>query len=203
MKVVNALFIAICATLVARVAAEDAVIFSGEDRFRKNWTVSTWGGLEVREGEGEGGGAAVSTVLTNKVAPWSGVTLQLAFDQSSASGAIPLDDALKDGGAVVLKLNAGKTGDGESGGGQALQVSLRFLVDGKSVSAKAIPLGRFGLAAIDNISSTWEEVRIPLDIVLQQMPDPSAVQGLLGVGLQYVDRASCEILVGDCRVKSE
>jgi hypothetical protein len=203
MKVSQCLFIAVCAATLAQAVAEDAVIFSGEDRFRKNWTTSTWGGLEVREGEGENGGAAVVTLLTEKTAPWSGLNLHLAFDQSRDGGAIPLDDTLKEGGILVLKLNAGKGPDGQPGGGQALQVSLNLLVDGKAVPVKALPLARFGLPVVDTDSSSWEEVRIPLAVLLKTMPDPAAVQGLLGVGVQYVDKPSCEIAIGDCRVAKE
>ena len=203
MKVTTALFIAVCAASLARAAAEDAVIFSGEDRFRKNWTSSTWGGLEVREEEGENGGAAVATVVTEKAAPWSGLNLHLAFDQERSQGAVPLDQDLKESGVVVLRLNCGKNSEGQPGTGQALQVSLNFLADGKPVAAPAVPLARFGLHAVDGDSTTWEEVRIPISTVLQKVPNAPDVQGLLGVGVQYVEKPSCEILIGDCRVVKE
>src|SRR5689334_14821755 len=96
MKLTAAVCLAACAISMARAAADDAVIFSGEDRFHKNWTSSTWGGLEVREGEGENGGAAVSTVITEKATPWSGLNLHVAFDQDRAKNAIPLDSDLKE-----------------------------------------------------------------------------------------------------------
>jgi len=203
MKFPAAVSLAICVFSMARVAADDAVVFSGEDRFRKNWTSSTWGGLEVREGQGENGGAAVCTVITDKTAPWSGVNLHVAFDQDRAKNAIPLDADLKDGGVLVLKLNCGNDREGQPGGGQKLQVSLSFLDNGKPVSVPAVPLAKFGLESLDSDAASWEEVKIPISAMLQNMPDSSGIDGLVGVGIQYVDSPSCEVLVGDCRIRKE
>lgn len=203
MKFTAAVSLAVCAISMAQAVADDAVIFSGEDRFRKNWTSSTWGGLEVREGEGENGGAAVSTAITDKTAPWSGVNLHVAFDQDRSKNAIPLDSDLKESGVLVLKLNCGKDREGQPGAGQKLQVSLSFLDNGKPVPAPAVPLAQFGVASLDNDAASWEEVKIPISTMFQKIPDSSGIDGLVGVGIQYVDNPACEILVGDCRVTKE
>jgi hypothetical protein len=202
MKRTAAVCLAVCAISMARAAADDAVIFSGEDRFRKNWTSSAWGGLEVREGEGENG-AAVSTVITEKTTPWSGVNFHVAFDQDRAKNAVPLDADLKEGGMVVLKLNCGKDREGQPGTGQKLQVSFSFLNNGKPVPAPALPLARFGVESLDGDETTWQEVKIPISTMLEKIPDSSGVDGLVGVGIQYVESPACEILVGDCRVQKD
>lgn len=203
MKLPVAAYLAACAISMGQAAADDVVIFSGEDRFRKNWTSSAWGGLDVREGEGENGGAAVSTVITDKAAPWSGVNLHVAFDQDRTKGSVPLDADLKDNGVVVLKLNCGKDREGQPGSGQKLQVSLSFVEGGRQIAAKAMPLGQFGVQTLDNDDSTWQEVRIPISTMLGNTPDSSGVEGLIGVGIQYVESPACEILIGDCRVQKD
>lgn len=188
------------AALPSCAADGDAVIFSGEDGFRSGWTVTAWGGLEARkDAEGENGGLAAASVLTEKAVPFSGVSLRVGYDQNMAAAAIPLDETLRDRGIVVLKVNCGKDSSG-----QALQANLGFLVEGKMKEAPQVPLGEFGgPAKLDNDPETWQEIRIPIDRMLAKLPDPTAAEGLLSVGIQYVDAPVSEILVGDCRITTE
>lgn len=193
-----------CAFSTAR-AAEDIVIFSGGERFRKNWIASTWGGLDVRDdGEGENGGAVVAAVPTEKAQPWSGFSLQVAYDQNKAVAAIPLDDDLREHGVVVVRVNCGKDRSGQPGAGQALQAGLSFLVGGERKAVPPTPLSQLGGEAnLDGDPESWQEIRIPIAAMLKKLPDPAAAEGILSVGLQYVDAPACEILVSDCRIKSE
>jgi len=187
-------------------AGEDEVIFSSGEGFRKNWVVTTWGGLEAQVGGGgENGGNAVVTVPGDKASPWCGVTLQLAYDQEKASRAIPLDDDLRDRGMVVVRLNCGKDASGQPVGGQALQAGMTFLLgNGEKKSVPPVPLARLGgPARLDGDPDSWEEVRIPVATLLKNLPDPAAATGILGVSFQYVESPSCQILVSDCRLESK
>lgn len=197
---------AIGAVLPTYAAGEDAVIFSGSEGFREGWTATSWGtGLEVREdGKGEKDEPAVAAVPTDKVVPWSGLALRVGYDQNKTAAAIPLDDALREHGVVMVRLNCGKDRSGQPGAGQALQVSIGFLVGGNLKEVSPLPINQFGgSATLDGNPESWQEIRIPIATMLAKLPDPAAAEGILSVGLQYVEAPVCEILVSDCRVKAE
>ena len=197
---------AIGAALPAYAAGEDTVIFSGSEGFREGWTATAWGkGLEVREdAKGEKGEAAVAAVPTDQVVPWSGLALRVGYDQNKAAATIPLDDALREHGVVVVRLNCGKDPKGQPGAGQALQASIGFLVGGALKEVSPLPINQFGgSATLDGDPESWQEIRIPIATMLAKLPDPAAAEGILSVGLQYVETPASEVLVSDCRVKAE
>lgn len=196
----------LAAAISARAAVEDEVIFSEDGGFREKWVATTWGkGLEVRDDAGgEKDGKAVAAIPSEGAEPFGGLSLRVGYDQKPAVASIPLDDAMREYGVVVLRVNCGKDVTGQPSAGQAIQVTLGFLVNGNLKEVAPVALSKFGRkAALDGDSESWEEIRIPIADMLEKLPDPSAAVGLMTVGIQYVDTPTCELLVSDCRLKSE
>lgn len=199
------LTVAVLLTVISRVNAgdKDMVIFSGKKLFMDKWTTTGWGGKEskvVPDAGKEKGESAVVSVFTTETAPWSGIALQLAFEESRPKECIKLDDKLKDKGYFELLLNCGKTKDGKKGGDQALQIGIVFVdKEGERFGAPPIPMERLGkIGKLDSNETSWEEVRIPIAESLKGLPNAADMVGIFAVTIQFVDMPVCEVMVASC-----
>jgi hypothetical protein len=210
MKKYSLLFTALCfvtAVSFAHASDKEIVIFSGKDKFRDKWLATGWGGTEAKviDGAGKEKGAAVSSVFTSETAPWSGISLQLAFEESRPKECIDLDKKLIDKGTVELALNCGKTKDGKKGGDQAVQIGIVFVdKKGERFGAPPIPMERLGKASkLDGSEGSWEELKLPIAESLKGLPNAADMVGIFAVTVQFVDMPLCEVLVDSCVISQK
>lgn len=190
--------------VMASAADEGIALFSRDSGFISGWTATTWGkGLEAKK-EDRGGGSVVVATPAENAEPWGGMALRVGYGESMADRAIPIDGALREKGVVVMKLNSVPVHGNPSPTPQSLKISLGFSVDGKLKEVTPMPISNFVVGGgLDGAPGSWLELRIPISTMLAKLSGSATPEGLASIGIQYVEKPTFEILVGDCQLLTE
>ena len=170
-------------------------LFAPKTGLADGWKTSAWSGLIANEAEGfDKGTTSIQIVVKGDAQPYAGAVL------SAVSGsAIPLTEALRKTGVVVLNLKPGKTVQGDMPTApQPLQLALSFVTkDGETVH------GNFNTQTVVAASEAGARATIPLAMAIKGVKAPELLAAISAVRLQYVGAPVSGFYIVDCTLKAE
>lgn len=172
-------------------------IFNAKTGLTAGWSAVVWGDITFEPSKTvskDTGGVSLLITPTAIAQPYAGLQIVAA-----PGAGIPLTDALRAGGEVVLLLRNGNDGAGNPAADQDLQVMLAFRPESgpalngqyEQLTLRAVPAGGKGTAG-------WQSVRLSVARQIQGRVPASTPLKLHGVYVQYVGQPAAAYHVGEC-----
>lgn len=176
-------------------AQSTVAVFAPKTGLADGWKTNAWSGLVANEAEGfDKGTTSIQIIVKGDAQPYAGAVLE-----AIPGSGVPLTEALRKTGVVVLNLKPGKNAQGDMPTApQPLQLALSFLTkDGATVH------GSFNVQTVVAATEAGARATIPLAAAVKGMKAPELLASISAVRLQYVGAPVSGFFIVDCTIKAE